>query len=323
MPEGDAHTDDTADTGAPDGRPAAPGAQEPAIDTPADHGPGAPSLAGKAEAGAARAAEAGRAAEEAPAAGTAEPQDGLPDDTHRTTGDLAPRDGTPGRETTTGPAAEQQPPGDGTASDGGVKASGGAGGDPEYDAARRSAEEAAWAEIVADYGDEPPDPPGVAPWSSADARARATGGPAREIAPGKPDKTLGTAGGSGRETDEPPAEPAMALGGSVIFAPGIGPRDWSPAEPSDDDFDASDEGHFVPPEPPPLPHADTTARFAWLAVFGGPLLLLLMVVLRQEITWWIATLGVGGFLGGFATLVARMRDDEDEEDEDPGRGAVV
>jgi hypothetical protein len=39
-------------------------------------------------------------------------------------------------------------------------------------------------------------------------------------------------------------------------------------------------------------------------------------------TWWLATIGIGGFLGGFATLVMRMRTDEDEDD-DPGRGAVV
>ncbi len=317
MPERDAHTDDPADAGAPDERPATPGAPEPTADAPTDRALGAPGPAGE--------AEAARAADEAPASGATEPQDGPPGDTHRATGDLAPRDGAPGPETATGPAAAQQPTGDGATGEG-AASGGGAGAtatEPEHDAARRSAEEAAWAEIVAGYGDEPPDPPGVAPWSSADARERAASGPTREIAPGKPDKTLGTAGGSGREADEPPAEPAMALGGSVIFAPGVGPRDWSPAEPSDDDFDASDEGHFVPPEPPPLPHADTTARFAWLAVLGGPLLLLLMVVLRQEITWWIATLGVGGFLGGFATLVMRMRGDEDDEDEDPGRGAVV
>ncbi|KOG86630.1 membrane protein, partial [Streptomyces varsoviensis] len=43
----------------------------------------------------------------------------------------------------------------------------------------------------------------------------------------------------------------------------------------------------------------------------------------QELTWWITTLGVGGFLGGFATLVIRMKDSDDEEDDDPGRGAVV
>ncbi|WP_221355522.1 hypothetical protein [Streptomyces beigongshangae] len=127
------------------------------------------------------------------------------------------------------------------------------------------------------------------------------------------------------------------LGSSVAFAPGVaGPRDYSLSDPAgehaakdsgagnagDDEDDEDDEGHFVPPEPPPLPAADVTAKFAWLAVIGGPVLLLLAVLLGWQMTWWLATLGIGGFLGGFATLVGRMRGD-DEDEEDPGRGAVV
>ncbi|MGG8408576.1 hypothetical protein ACM614_19275, partial [Streptomyces sp. 12297] len=104
-------------------------------------------------------------------------------------------------------------------------------------------------------------------------------------------------------------------------APGVGPRDHSLPEPAEGDD--SDEGHFVPPEPPPLPPADATAKFAWLAVVGGPVLLLLAILLQWDMTWWLTTLGVGGFLGGFATLVARMQGDDDEDGDDPGRGAVV
>ncbi|CQR64473.1 hypothetical protein [Streptomyces leeuwenhoekii] len=168
-------------------------------------------------------------------------------------------------------------------------------------------EDAAWAAIVAGYGDEPPDPPGAKPFKSVEDLAL--------LEPVTND-------------DEPvrPAEdtaaPAAPLGSSVSFAPGVGPRDYAVAEPSDTDFGPDDEGHFVPPEPPPLPQADPTAKFAWLAVIGGPLLLLVAVLLRWDMTWWLATLGIGGFLGGFATLVARMRTD-DEDGDDPGRGAVV
>lgn len=122
------------------------------------------------------------------------------------------------------------------------------------------------------------------------------------------------------EADRPASD--RPLGSSVAFAPGVGPRDHKPAEPSDDDFDADDEGHFVPPEPPPLPDADPTSKFAWLGVLGGPVLLLLAVVLGWDMTWWLTTLSIGGFLGGFATLVVRMRTG-DEDDDDPGRGAVV
>jgi hypothetical protein len=144
-------------------------------------------------------------------------------------------------------------------------------------------EEAAWAEIVAAYGEEP------------DAPAR-----------------------------EPrPPQPQDGTRSFTVYAAGTGPRDWDAPEPSDDDLDETDDGHFVPPEPPPLPKGDTTAKFAWLAVLGGPALMLIMVIFRQPMTWWSTLIGVGGFLGGFATLIARMRPGGDEDDDLPGGGAVV
>ncbi|MBC9712268.1 hypothetical protein H9Y04_06735 [Streptomyces sp. TRM66268-LWL] len=165
-------------------------------------------------------------------------------------------------------------------------------------------EDAAWAAIIAGYGEQPADPPGAKPFKSVEDLAGLVA--EAEEAERGPAKT---------GSDKPVA-------GSIVFAPGVGPRDYDVAEASEDDLDESDEGHFVPPEPPPLPEADTTAKFAWLAVVGGPLLMLLAVLLGWPMTWWLTTLGIGGFLGGFATLVMRMGDG-DENDEDPGRGAVV
>ncbi|MEU6383022.1 hypothetical protein ABZ847_05595 [Streptomyces bauhiniae] len=174
-------------------------------------------------------------------------------------------------------------------------------------------EDAVWRAIVAGYGDEPPDPPGSRPFRAVEDLALLEKDPEPE------------AESDDDGTDGKPA-PVRPLGSSVTFAPGVGPRDHTPAEPSDDaaagDDDDDGEGHFVPPEPPPLPVADTTAKFAWLGVVGGPVLLLLAVLLGWEMTWWLTTLAVGGFLGGFFTLVTRMRTDDDEDD-DPGRGAVV
>jgi hypothetical protein len=46
------------------------------------------------------------------------------------------------------------------------------------------------------------------------------------------------------------------------------------------------------------------------------------VLFQLDLTWWAILLGVGGFLGGFSTLVARMRTGEDDDDL-PGGGAVV
>nr|WP_206327123.1 hypothetical protein [Streptomyces sp. S3(2020)] len=167
-------------------------------------------------------------------------------------------------------------------------------------------EAAAWEAIVAGYGEEPKDPPGSKPFKSVEDLAL--------LEPETNDEKP-------KEEDEKPAS-ARPLGSSVAFAPGVGPRDYTAPEPAEEDFDEDDEGHFVPPEPPPLPAADTTAKFAWLAVLGGPLLLLLAILLGWDMTWWLATIGIGGFLGGFATLVMRMRSDDEDED-DPGRGAVV
>ncbi|MGW7437735.1 hypothetical protein [Streptomyces sp. NPDC054849] len=183
-------------------------------------------------------------------------------------------------------------------------------------------EEAAWAAIVAGYGQEPPDPPGSRPFKPIENLLL----PEEDVKPLPPEPEPEPDPAPDRKTDTEPEPPAAApaLGSSVVFAPGVGmagPRDHSLAEPKDDDLTPAEEGHFVPPEPE-LPLADTTSKFAWLAVVGGPVLLLLAVLLQWDMTWWLTTLGIGGFLGGFATLVARMQHDDDEDD-DPGRGAVV
>ncbi|WP_030671323.1 hypothetical protein [Streptomyces cellulosae] len=184
-------------------------------------------------------------------------------------------------------------------------------------------EDAAWAAIVAGYGEEPPDPPGSKPFKAVEDLALLE----TETNDAGPQETGPQEAGDIKQATKEPREsgqekPAKPLGGSVSFAPGLGPRDYGTPEPAEEDFDEDDEGHFVPPEPPPLPAADTTAKFAWLGVLGGPVLLLLAVLLGWEMTWWLTTVAIGGFLGGFATLVMRMRSD-DEDDQDPGRGAVV
>ncbi|MEU2901175.1 hypothetical protein ACWC4E_34930 [Streptomyces sp. NPDC001273] len=174
-------------------------------------------------------------------------------------------------------------------------------------------EAAAWEAIVTGYGEEPPDPPGAKPFKSIEDLAL--------LEAETNDEDDGDTKTAPRKAEDKPAKP---LGGSVSFAPGVGggPRDYSVAEPAEEDLDETDEGHFVPPEPPPLPETDMTSRFAWLGVLGGPLLLLLAVLFGWYMTWWMTTLCIGGFLGGFATLVMRMRTDDEDED-DPGRGAVV
>lgn len=191
--------------------------------------------------------------------------------------------------------------------------------------ARPLDEAAAWEAIVAGYGEEPPDPPGAKPFKSIEDLALLEEDQLNTL-PGTDTGAGDDADkGAGKKTPGTPPE-KKSLGSSVVFAPGVaGPRDYDVVEPRDEDGedpDDSEEGHFVPPEPPPLPEADVTAKFAWLAVVGGPVLMLVAVLLQWDMTWWLTTLCIGGFLGGFATLVARMPHDDDE-DHDPGRGAVV
>jgi hypothetical protein len=170
-------------------------------------------------------------------------------------------------------------------------------------------EEAAWAEIIAGYGDEPADPPGV--WPKGD-ELDLTDTVDRDAAGAREGDDDGREAHAEHGQDDEHEEHEGHGAGQRPE----GPRDWEAAE-------DEDEGHFVPPEPPPLPQADLTTKLAWVAVLGGPLLLVGAALLQQEMTWWLATLGIGGFLGGFGTLVARMRDDSDDEWPNPGGGAVV
>lgn len=96
----------------------------------------------------------------------------------------------------------------------------------------------------------------------------------------------------------------------------------SPREPEPDaDDDSDDEGHYVPPPPPPLPQADPVTKFAWIALAGGPLYLLLTAILQWDVPGWAAFMAVAAFVGGFVTLVLRMGDER--RDDGPDDGAVV
>ncbi len=89
-------------------------------------------------------------------------------------------------------------------------------------------------------------------------------------------------------------------------------------EPVDLDDD-DDEAGFEPPHPPPLPRpSDTVGRFVWAAVAAGPIL----VIATNLLNWdsWLAGLGVALTVGGFAALIARMKD---EREDDGDNGAVV
>ena len=91
------------------------------------------------------------------------------------------------------------------------------------------------------------------------------------------------------------------------------------ADPVDLEDDEDEAEGYEPPHPPPLPRpADTLGRFAWAGVIGGPIAVVAVNLLGWES--WLAGLGVVATVGGFAALIARMKD---ERDDDEGNGAVV
>ncbi|MEI7779559.1 MAG: hypothetical protein WCJ42_09020 [Actinomycetes bacterium] len=76
--------------------------------------------------------------------------------------------------------------------------------------------------------------------------------------------------------------------------------------------------HFEPAEPDALPPVDRINRFAWAGVLGGPAMLLLITLTGSAAPGWLAPLAVGAFVAGFATLVARGKGRDPDDD-----GAVV
>jgi hypothetical protein len=101
----------------------------------------------------------------------------------------------------------------------------------------------------------------------------------------------------------------------VQAVPPVDPRAWTPAEDPNED-------HYVPPDPGPLPRTETPTRMALLALIGGIILALLGGF--GQLPGMATFLGVAFAAGGVVTLVARMKDpDDDDRDDDPNHGAVV
>jgi hypothetical protein len=95
-----------------------------------------------------------------------------------------------------------------------------------------------------------------------------------------------------------------------------GVRDVAPVDDPADD-------HYVPPVPPPLPRLDPVTKGAWLALFGGPLYLLISTATGATISGLAAFLAVAAFVGGFVVLVLRMDNGRPPDSGSDDDGAVV
>lgn len=179
-------------------------------------------------------------------------------------------------------------------------------------AAERPGDDEVWAQIVASFDSEVGD--AVPRWPVAE-----------DLDPGRrtgetPDSGTGSGPGSG------PGSGSFRVGMPVT----PGPRDYSLAPPGRtgsagsadmDELEEDPEEHFVPPPPPPLPKTDAATKAAWIALVGGPLYLLVSVLMGRPVGPWMSFAAFAAFTGGFVALVARMRRDRD--DDDPDDGAVV
>lgn len=149
---------------------------------------------------------------------------------------------------------------------------------------------------------EPPTNPGGVPGLVLPAKPNGTG----------PNST-GRDGGEPGDRDSDSTLPDQPWPGP---GPVSGPRDVPPAaDPAGD--------HFVPPVPPPLPKLDPVTKVAWLALFGGPLYLLISTATGTTISGLAAFLAVAAFVGGFVILVLRMDNGRPPDSGSDDDGAVV
>ncbi len=150
-------------------------------------------------------------------------------------------------------------------------------------------EDAAWAAIVANYGERPNMFPEGPPRPDS---------PAAE--PDEPEPPVVGPDGSVVEPVETETPRRSVFDRSFLESQRLDahelntPAGWA------------DEGHFVPPPPPPLPVVEPRRRLAWAGLFGAPLLMLLGVVLGWSFPTWLSMVVVGAFVGGFVYLVATM-----------------
>ena len=122
-------------------------------------------------------------------------------------------------------------------------------------------------------------------------------------------------------------EPSETLVEPVETRPLVEPPSQlvEPVETYQDSFNTAaswdDEGHFIPPNPPPLPPLEPKRKFAWTGLFGAPTLMLIAVVLGWDLPRLLIGFLVCWFVAGFGFLVATMP--RTRGGDGPDNGAVV
>jgi hypothetical protein len=166
---------------------------------------------------------------------------------------------------------------------------------------REIQDELAWSDIVAGFDTEPDSVDGGVPrWPVSEDVDAEDIDPEDRTASATTIDTLGTTIGFEELRANTPTSPVVR-------------RDAAADDPDD---------HFRPPPPPPLPQIDRVGRFAWAGAVGGPAFLVLATLLGLHLDGWVGFLALVGFMAGFVTLVARMKD-RPPGGTGPDDGAVV
>ena len=179
-----------------------------------------------------------------------------------------------------------------------------------FDAPAPAAEEAPWPDREDLAGPVHVTPPALPPTAAGGAAQGAADQPDRAARAAACSAARPRCPASPRRARRRPDQPWPPLGA------GAGPRDV----PSVDDT-AGD--HYVPPVPPPLPRLDPVTKGAWVALFGGPLYLLISTAAGATISGLAAFLAVAAFVGGFVILVLRMDNGRPPDSGSDDDGAVV
>ncbi len=115
--------------------------------------------------------------------------------------------------------------------------------------------------------------------------------------------------------DADPGEPRNPDSPEVDAAPAdAAPGDAAPAD---------EEWHYVPPAPPPLPRPVGVVGAAWVALLGGPIVLLVATVLGWDLPTVVTAACVLGFVGGLVFLIAQLDDGSRDGPDGWDNGAQV
>ncbi len=103
-----------------------------------------------------------------------------------------------------------------------------------------------------------------------------------------------------RKESKPPSPTSSDEGLQRLLRQAWPDEEPTPARPVDH------EDHFEPPPPPPIPRPEPRRLAAWVALFGAPIVGLVLLVSPLPLPSYVGYLLFAAFVGGFGYLVWTM-----------------